>query len=443
MTAEEALERQTMRKVARRIVPFLIACYFIAYIDRTNIGFAALTMNADLGLSSTAFGLGGSLFFVAYVLFEVPSNLAQQKFGPRRWIARIMISWGLVGIAMAFMSGPISFYILRFLLGAAEAGFFPGAVLYLAQWFPKAYRARMVAAFMIAIPLSSVLGSPVSALLLSLEGAARLAGWQWLFLVEALPAIALGRLALFVLEDRPSDARWLEPSERQWLVGQLENERGSATVHHGSILKTLANGRVWTLALIYCGSSATSNALSVWQPQIIRSFGLTVWDTAIWNMIPFAVAAVFMLFWGRLADRTGERIFSTAVPLALTSLGLLGTMFTSALPAVMALLTIALVGNYAIKGPFWALAAETLPLGMAVAGLAAINAIAHVGTAGANAVLGVIHDRTGSYPMALIPLVILTGIGAIATITLGRSMRGTSTGNRNSPPLEPNFSEAD
>ncbi|WP_298197054.1 MFS transporter [Novosphingobium sp.] len=345
-----AIERRTMRKVSWRLMPFLILCYLIAYIDRANIGFAALTMNADLGLSSAAFGLGGSLVFVAYVLFEVPSNLAQQRVGARRWIARIMISWGLVGLAMAFMAGPVSFWVLRFLLGAAEGGVFPGAVLFIAQWFPRAHRAGMVALFMIAIPLSSALGSPLAALLLSLDGMAGLAGWQWLFIIESIPALALGLIALGVLSDGPGQARWLTAEERDWLSRRLAEE-------------------------------------------------------------------------GR-ADRCGERIRATALPLILTSTALFATLLTGSLAVTIVLLSLALLGNCAIKGPFWALAAETLPPGLAAAGLAAINALAHLGTAAAIAAVGKIHGVTGSYPLALVPLALMTLLGAGITLAPGRARAG-------------------
>lgn len=422
-TAIPDIERDTMRKVAWRIVPFLIMCYFIAYIDRSNIGFAALTMNADVGLSATVFGIGGSLFFIAYVLFEVPSNVAMERFGARVWMARIMMSWGVVGIGMAFINGPAAFYVARFLLGAAEAGFFPGAVLYLSQWFPRSYRARIVATFMVAIPMSNFLGSPLSAFMLSLDGMAGLAGWQWLFIMESVPAILLGVFALALLKNKPAEARWLTQEQRDWLAGTLAAERAPGTDKHGSIWRTLTNGRVWALALIYCGSSATSNALSIWQPQILKSFGLSTWETGLLNMIPFGIAAVFMILWGRLADKTGERIWSTAAPLLLTSVSLLATLLTGSLVVTMVLLSLVLLGNYAIKGPFWALSTETLPPSMAAAGVAAINTIAHLGTGAATSLLGIIKESTGSFPVALIPLAVLTLAGSAMTLLIGRSQR--------------------
>ena len=424
-----------IRKVGWRLVPFLILCYFIAYVDRVNAGFAALTMNKDLGLTQAMFGIGGGLFFVAYVLCEVPSNLALERVGARLWIARIMITWGLVGVAMAFVVGPYSFYLCRFLLGAAEAGFFPGVILYLTYWFPKAYRARIVATFMVAIPISSFLGSPISAGLLQLEGAMGLHGWQWLFIVEAVPAVMLGALALFALPSRPSEAAWLTPAERSWLQDQLDAEAASAgpVAKHLPLTKVLSNKYIWALALIYSGSSATSNALSLWQPQILKSFGLSNLETGLLNMIPFGFASAFMIFWGLRADRTGERVWSTALPLTATCLCLLATNLTGSLTVTMVLLSLVLMGNYAIKGPFWALATDWLSVGTAAAGIAAINTLSHLGTGIASWLLGVIKDATGSFPMALLPLVTLTGAGAVMTLILGRGTRARAVAPKPAP----------
>src|SRR4051812_17306829 len=419
-----AVENETMRKVGLRLIPFLVLCYFISYVDRVNVGFAALTMNRDLGLSAAAFGIGGGLFFVAYVLFEIPSNLAMERFGARLWIARIMVTWGLVGIGSAFVTGAVSFSVARFLMGAAEAGFFPGVILYLTYWFPKAYRARIVATFMVAIPLSSFLGSPLSAALLALDGLAGLHGWQWLLITEAIPAILLGVAALVVLPSKPVEARFLTADEKGWLESRLEAERAVANAGakpgHGSILSVLANKQVWLLAIVYCGSSATSNALSLWQPQILKSFGLTNLQTGLLNMIPFGIASVFMILWGRRADKSGERIWNTALPLALTSACLFATNLTSSLTVTLVLLTLALIGNHAIKGPFWALSTEWLSPSTAAAGIAAINTISHLGTGGATSMLGFIKDATGSFPVSLLPLVALTAAGTITVLILGR-----------------------
>jgi MFS transporter, ACS family, tartrate transporter len=417
------IEKETMRKVGIRLVPFLILCYFIAYVDRVNVGFAALTMNQDLGLSSAAFGVGAALFFVAYVLFEIPSNLALERFGARRWIARIMISWGLVGIGTAFVTGAVSFSVARFLLGAAEAGFFPGVILYLTYWFPKAYRARIVAMFMVAIPLSSFLGSPLSAALLMLDGTAGLHGWQWLLIMESIPAIMLGLAALVLLPSKPAEGRFLTPEQKEWLEGRLQSERQAASAGHsghGSVWSVLTNKQVWLLAIVYSGSSATSNTLSLWMPQILKGFGLSNLETGLLNMIPFGIASAFMIFWGLRADKSGERIWSTALPLALTSLSFALTLLTGSLTVTLVLLSLVLLGNYAIKGPFFALATETLPPAAAAAGIAAINTLAHLGTGAMTSLIGVLRDKTGSFPMALLPLCALTAVGCLLVLWIGR-----------------------
>ncbi|ONF50782.1 MFS transporter [Methylobacterium radiotolerans] len=422
-----AFESRTMRKVGLRLIPFLVLCYFIAYVDRVNVGFAALTMNHDLGLSAAAFGLGGGLFFVAYVLFEVPSNLAMERVGARIWIARIMITWGLVGIGSAFVTGPVSFATARFLLGAAEAGFFPGVILYLTYWFPKAYRARIVAMFMVAIPLSSFFGSPLSAALLTLDGAASLRGWQWLLIMEAVPAVLLGVAALALLPSRPAEATFLTPAERGWLTDRLEAERRAAEAgagHHAhglaAVWAVLASRQVWLLAVIYAGSSATSNTLSLWMPQILKGFGLSNLQTGLLNMIPFGIASVFMIVWGLRADRSGERIWSTALPLALTSVSFALTLLTGSLWMTLVLLSLVLLGNYAIKGPFFALATETLPPAQTAAGIAAINTLAHLGTGAITSLIGVLREQTGSFPVALLPLCALTGAGCALVFWIGR-----------------------
>ncbi len=438
-TPRDPVEVATMRKVGLRLVPFLILCYFIAYIDRVNVGFAALTMNKDLGLSAAAFGLGGGLFFVAYVLFEVPSNLAMEKVGARLWIARIMVTWGLVGIGSAFVTGPVSFSVGRFLLGAAEAGFFPGVILYLTYWFPKAYRARIVALFMVAIPLSSFFGSPLSAALLTLDGMAGLRGWQWLLILEAIPAVLLGLAALALLPSRPAEARFLTPEQRTWLEDRLAAERQTASGGHhghGSVWSVLTNKYVWVLAVIYAGSSATSNTLSLWMPQILKSFGLNNWETGLLNMIPFGIASVFMIYWGLRADKSGERIWSTALPLALTSLSFACTLLTGSLTVTLVLLSLVLLGNYAIKGPFFALATETLSPAQAAAGIAAINTLAHLGTGGITSIIGVLRDKTGSFPMALLPLCVLTGVGCLLVFWIGRDQARASRSALAATPAE-------
>ncbi|MCD5987212.1 MFS transporter [Pseudomonas sp. CDFA 553] len=422
------VEKAAVRKMMLRLLPFLMFCYFIAYIDRVNIGFAALTMNKDVGLTASIFGFGATLFFVAYVLFEMPSNVAMEKFGARRWIARIMITWGIVGFCTAFITGPISFGISRFLLGAAEAGFFPGVLLYLTTWFPKAYMARIVAVFMVAVPLSNFIGSPLSVLLLKLDGLWGYRGWQWLLMLEALPAVIMGIATLFFLPSKPSEARWLTDDEKNWLSGRLEDERKerehsekNKPHKHGAskIWAAMSNKWVLLLAVIYMSISATSNTLSLWMPQILKSFHLTDTQTGLLNMIPFGLGAAFMIFWGMRADKTGDRIFSTAVPMAIMGLSFVATLMTDSLVITLILLSMVLISNFALKGPFWALTGETLPPGVLAVGIAAVNTLGHLGTGTLNYFVGVIRDKTGSFPLALLPIAGMCFVGVILVFYIG------------------------
>lgn len=417
------LERATMRRVAWRLLPFLILCYLIAIIDRGNIGMASLQMNHDLGLSPAIFGFASSLFFVSYFLVEVPSNLALQKFGARIWIARIMITWGLVSACTAFVQGANSLYFMRFLLGAAEAGFFPGVLLYMTYWLPAAYRARMVAIFMVAIPGANFLGSPLSGYLLTLDGWMGMRGWHWLFILEGIPAVLLGIACLFVLTDRPSQAKWLNDDQRNWLVNRLDEERKLKTnIGHMSLWKLLKHKDIWVMALIYSGASAAGSTMSVWAPQLLKTFGLTNLQIGFTNAIPYGIASVAMIIWGRSSDRTHERRWHTSATLLLITAGLLLALVTSSLPATVVMLSMVLIGAYSMKGPFWALVSGWLSSSTAAAGLAAIGALANLIGGGimVNA-YGAIHDATGSYALALMPLAALCAAGAIAVLVMGRS----------------------
>lgn len=420
--AVSELERSTMRQVAWRILPFLILCYLIAIIDRGNIGMASLQMNDDLGLSARVFGFASSLFFFAYFLVEVPSNLAMQKFGARIWIARIMVTWGLISAGTAFVVGPYSLYVMRFLLGAAEAGFFPGVLLYLTYWLPSAYRARMVAIFMVAIPAANFIGSPLSGLLLSLDGWLGMRGWHWLFILEGIPAVLLGIACLFVLTDRPEQARWLNDEQRNWLTGRLAEEAAKKTaIGHISLWKLLRHKDIWVLALIYSGASAAGSTMSVWAPQLLKTFDLSAMQIGLVNAIPYGVASLLMILWGRSSDRTGERRWHTALTLLLIAAGLLMTLFTDSLTATVVMLTMVLVGAYSMKGPFWALVSGWLSSSTVAAGLAAVGAMANLVGGGimVNA-YGAIHDATGSYSLALMPLAALCTVAGIMVLVIGR-----------------------
>jgi len=421
-TPPSELERATMRRVAWRLLPFLIICYLIAIIDRGNIGMASLQMNQDLELSAKVFGFASSLFFFAYFLVEVPSNLAMQRYGARIWIARIMITWGLISAGTAFVQGANSLYVMRFLLGAAEAGFFPGVLLYLTYWLPSAYRARMVALFMVAIPAANFIGSPISGLLLSLDGWLGMRGWHWLFILEGIPAVLLGIACLFVLTDRPEQAKWLNDDQRGWLTGRLAEERAQkTTIGHISLWKLLRHKDIWVLALIYSGASAAGSNMSVWAPQLLKTFGLSSMEIGLVNAIPYGVASILMVIWGRSSDRTGERRWHTAMTMLLIAAGLLMTLFTSSLPATVVMLTMVLVGAYSMKGPFWALVSGWLSSSTAAAGLAAVGAMANLIGGGLMVnVYGAIHDATGSYALALMPLAALCTLAGVMVLVIGR-----------------------
>ncbi|WP_044531668.1 MFS transporter [Herbaspirillum sp. B65] len=422
---QKRLERETVRKVTWRLLPFLMLCYLFAFIDRGNIGMAALQMNQDLGLSPKMFGFASSLFFIAYFIFEVPSNLALQKFGARKWLARIMITWGLISSSTALVQGPHSLYVARFILGAAEAGFFPGVVLYLTYWVPSAYRARMVALFMVAIPAASFVASPVSALLLQMDGIGGLRGWHWLFVLEGLPTVLLGVVCLMFLTDRPEQARWLDEHQRNWLVATMNREAASrAAKQHIPLWKLFSQPHVWGMALVCACASAAGSVLNVWQPQLLKSFGLSVMQTGLVNSIPYLIASVLMVWWGRHSDRSGERRWHTAIPLMLIGGGLAcATLIHSLIPVVL-MLTLVLIGAYCFKGPFWAMATNWLATGSVAAGLAGINAVSNLIGGGLMVnVYGWVKGATGSFALALLPLVGLSVLSVAILLFLSRKSR--------------------
>jgi ACS family tartrate transporter-like MFS transporter len=418
----QSLERSAIRRISLRIVPFLMICYFIAFVDRVNVGFAGHDLSRDLHLSSTVFGLGAGVFFLAYFLFEVPSNLLMQVVGARRWIARIMISWGLVAACMALIRGEWSFYALRALLGVAEAGFFPGVILYLTYWFPREHRAKVVGYFMVAIPISTFLGSPVSGVILdNMNGTAGLAGWQWLFILEAVPAVLLGALCLVWLPDGPANAAWLPAEEREWLENRLYEERTIANRGpRQSLWQILSDRRVMVLALVYAGSTATNYGLSFWQPQMIKAFGMSNTMAGLFNAIPFFVGSVAMILWGLRSDRKKERVWHTSIALFVSAAGLTACLFVTGLPLTLVALSMALVGCYALKGPFWALSTEWLAGTAAAAGIAQINALGNLAGFVGPFLLGWIKDMTGSYALGMLPMILLAVVGGIAVLTQGR-----------------------
>jgi D-galactonate transporter len=373
------VEELTIAKVTRRIVPFLMLCYFVAYLDRVNVGFAALEMNKDLGLSSVAYGFGAGIFFFSYFVFEVPSNLMLERFGARKWIARIMITWGILAGAMAFIGGETGFYVVRLLLGAAEAGFFPGIIFFLTLWYPSVYRGRIIGAFMAAIPLSSAIGSPISGMILGMHGIWGLEGWQWLFIIEAAPAIVLAFVTYFYLTDRPADASWLAADERAWLTGRLEAERRQReAVHQISVLQALYNPRVWALALVYFGLVACNYGVAFWLPQIVKAFGLSNLATGWVTAIPYAVGAAFMVWLGYNSDSTGERKGHTAIGLLIAAAGIAGSTLTGNPALTIIAFTIGACGVFGTLPVFWTLPTAVLSGSAAAAGIAVINSIGNL-----------------------------------------------------------------
>ena len=415
------VEVRTIAKVTRRLVPFLIICYFVAYLDRVNVGFAALTMNADLGLSQTAYGFGAGIFFIAYFIFEVPSNLMLERFGARKWIARIMLSWGILSGAMAFIpaiaratgiGNEYAFYLIRVLLGAAEAGFFPGIIFYLTLWFPSVYRARIVGYFMAAIPLSSVIGAPVSGALLYLHGGLGLTGWQWMFIIEAVPAVILAFVVFFYLTDRPADALWLAPDERSWLAGRLDAERRQREqVREYTVGQVMIDARVLGLSLIYFGAVATNYGLSFFLPQIVKAFGFNTLLTGLISATPYVVGVIGMVWWARRSDRLVERRFHTAFPLFVAAAGIAVSTALDDPVLKMISLCIAGFGIFACLPVFWTLPTAFLSGAAAAAGIAVINSIGNLAGFAGPFAMGWIKDQTGSYTGGLL---LLAGLGIIA-----------------------------
>jgi ACS family tartrate transporter-like MFS transporter len=411
----------TLRKVTFRLIPFLFILYIVAWLDRVNVGFAGLQMNADLGFSSAAFGFGSGVFFLGYCLFEVPSNLVLHRVGARRWISRIMISWGAISAAIMFVRTTPTFYVLRFLLGAAEAGFFPGIVYYLSYWYPEAQRARAIAAFMAAVPVSGVVGGPLSGALLTLNGLFGLAGWQWLFLVEGLPAILLGMIVLVYLTDKPDTAHWLSSAEKGWLVGKLAAERNSRIEHSIGILAALTNPTIWQLGIIFLLAAIGFYGYSFWAPLVVKS--LTESSDLGVGIILGAISAVtiiFMIFNSAHSDRTDERPLHIAIPLLISGAGFFGCALLQ--QPILAVFSLALVpiGHCAAYGPFWSTPTRFLAGAPAAAGIALVVSIANLGGFLGPTLIGALEDRAGAHGSAFMLLGTCAVIAALLALRLRR-----------------------
>jgi ACS family tartrate transporter-like MFS transporter len=421
-----SVEQRTLRRITWRIVPFIMLLYFIAFIDRVNIGFASLSMNKDIGLSPAAYGFGAGIFFLGYFVFEIPSNLILEKVGARLWIARVMVTWGLISGAMVLVKGPVSFYVLRFLLGAAEAGFFPGIILYLSYWFPARHRAGVTALFMASAPVSIALGSPVSASLLQMNGVLGLAGWQWMFILEAIPALLLGIVTFFYMTDRPARARWLPDDERTWLVRTMDAEvaQRSGHVSH-STLRGLVDPRVLALSLVYFGTSAGLYTLGIWGPQIIKQLGVSTTTVGFLSMVPPTVSVAAMVLWARHSDRTGERTWHVVGACLLASAGLImaGRSGASLVP-VMAALTLVNIGISCAKPPLWSMPTIFLSGSAAAAGIATINSIGNLGGFVGPSIIGWVKQETGSFAGGLYFVAGLLVVSAVVTLLLARRATG-------------------
>jgi MFS transporter, ACS family, tartrate transporter len=415
-SGSETVLQSAVRKAALRFVPLLTIAYLFNYLDRTSLGFAALTMNKQLGLSASQFGLAAGIFFVGYSLFEIPSNLMLYRFGARRWLARIMISWGIVSTAMVFVVGPNSFYALRLLLGIAEAGFFPGVTFFLAAWFPVQFRTRMLAWFLIGIPLSSLVGGPICGLLLQMEGIWGLAGWQWLFIGVSLPCIPLGLLTLRWLADRPDTAIWLTPDERDALDHTLSSEVRERSP--ASWLAALKDTRVLILAAIQFGFTLASYGVGIFLPLILKEYHLSNWAIGWISAIPYLFASAGMIVWARYVDRRGRRVVNLAVACLLGGAGLVAPILSGSLAVALMGFSAALVGVTAARAIFWSIPTRFLTGVAAAGGLAFINSIGTVGGFVGPFMMGWLREFSGSYVVGLTAVAVIMIAATIASMSL-------------------------
>src|ERR1700710_688024 len=418
------VEKSTIRAISWRLIPFLNLAYFLAYLDRVNLGFAALTMNAELKFSPLVFSWGAGIFFIGYFIFEVPRNRALEKFGASRWIARIMVTWGIISAAMCLVSGEWSFYVLRFLLGVAEAGFFPGIILYLTYWYPAEYRARFLAAFAIAVPVSTVIGAPISGLLLGLDGAMGLKGWQWLFVIEGIPSVLLGIVTWFYLTDRPEKADWLTAEQKAWLAAKLQAETATKqAASHMSLGQALSSPKVIMLSLVYFGFVGALYGMQFWLPQIVKAFGLTNAQTGFVTAIPYLFGTIAMILWARHSDATRERVFHVGAPLLLTALALGVCGYVTDPMTTMVVLTVAAIGVFCTFGVFWTLPTAWLSGTAAAGAIALINSIGNLAGFAGPYLIGWVKETTGSTSTGLFVLAALPLIGGLLVFLGGHESK--------------------
>jgi MFS transporter, ACS family, tartrate transporter len=411
-----AVEQRAMRKVYWRLLPIALLTYFFCYLDRINVGFAALTMNKELGLDAATYGMAAGAFFWGYVLFEVPSNVVLEKLGARIWIARIMVTWGLASAATAFAVGPWSFMIIRFLLGVAEAGLFPGIVLFLTYWFPEHHRARIMAGFTLALPIAVAAGAPMSTALLGLNGLLGLPGWKWMFIAEAAPTILIGILVLFCLTDRPAQAHWLGDDERTWLCKQIDSERAAIEAHGKvSILRSFFDPKVLLLSLNYFGILTASLGLLLFLPQMVKQLGFSNMQVGWITMIPYTLGAISMGLWGWVSDRMGERRWNLFWSCAIACAGLMLAGATIGTYWALVGMCVSTIGLYGTKGPFWSTPPMFLTGTAAASGIAWINSIGNTGGFFGPTAVGWARQLTGSFSGGLYCLAAFAAVSAIVS----------------------------
>jgi ACS family tartrate transporter-like MFS transporter len=418
------LETRTIRKLFWRLLPFLFLLYVVSYLDRINVGFAKLQMQGQLELNERVFGVGFGIFFAGYFFFQVPSNLLLERVGVRRWIAGLMILWGLVSCSMIFIRGPVSFYVLRFLLGAAEAGFFPGMILYMKNWFPSSARARAVAWFMTANPLAGVIGSPISGVFLTLHSGP-FAGWQWLFILEAFPAIVLGFVVYWVLPEKPNTATWLSTEERSWLLEKLSQESSNeAGLAKNELLAALGSLRIWILALVYFGLPTCMYGVTLWLPSAIHSLsGLGYVGTGVIATLPFLATTIAMVLAGMHSDHTRERTWHTGLAAFAGVAGLLTAAYGHEPVVVISGMTLGMMGAQSMAGPFWAMATVQIG-GRAAAGIAVINSVANLGGYLGPYVIGLFRSTNGQFRGGLLVIGAVMAIsGTLALLVGAKSQR--------------------
>lgn len=416
-----SIEQSAMRKVYVRLLPFAVLTYFFCYVDRINIGFASLTMNKDIGLDPATYGMAAGVFFWGYFLFEVPSNIIMEKVGARLWIARIMVTWGLLSGATALCTGPWSFLTVRFLLGLAEAGFFPGIVLFFTYWFPDHHRARIMAGFTVALPLAVALGAPMSTALLALDGLLGLHGWQWLYILEAIPTVLLGVATLFFLTDRPEEARFLSPEERAWITATLAAERRQIETHSTvSLLQSFWNPKVLLLSLNYLGIVTASLGMLIFLPQIVKQLGVSNMQVGWISMIPYLCGALAMIVCGWVSDRLAERRWTLFATSVLSALGLVvAAMGVGTWWAIVGM-SVAAAGFYGSKGPFWSMPGMFLTGAAAASGIAWINSLGNLGGFFGPSIVGWVRQETGSFAGGLYTL---AGFAAMAALVAALGLR--------------------